>query len=216
MAGVAAGALGAALGVTAYLDVPGADAMPWCRLGPAVVLFAIVTGLCTGVFIGFGTLVASRRRTGLLRLALGGAIGGLVAGLIPGLFGIGGFGSLHGPYMGTTNILAAVLAGATTFVVLWGPRLLPARIASRLRPGRRIALAALAAIITASTVGLTAWSLVSTLGLVPTFATLKATAHCMGLGYFAIAGGAFLGTVGGAVVGLCCGVFTLLAKSTSR
>ena len=213
--GIAATALGAGLGTMTYLQIPGTASMPWDRLGIAIVLFMLVAGLCVGAFVGWGTLWASRHRPSLLRLAVGGAAGGALAGILPGLFGFAGFGSLHAPYMGTLNILSCCLAGGTAFVVLWAPRLLPRSIAQRITPARRFGLAALAAVITAGSVGLLGGMLALSLQLLPTLAGVKCVVHTVGLPALGMTAGSLLGMLGGALVGLCCGIFLTLARRTA-
>lgn len=215
--GIAATALAATLATLSYRAIPGTEAMAWDRLGPAIGLFAIVTGVCTGTLIGWGTLAATRkRRVSLLGLAVGGGLGGVVAGIIPGLYGFAGFGSLHAPYMGSVNILSSVLAAVTAFVVLWGPRLLPTDVAQRIGPAQRFGLATLAAVITVGAVGLLGGMVAMSLHLVPHLPQLRVMAAVVGLPLLGMIGGAVLGALGGTLVGLCCGIFTVLARRTAQ
>lgn len=188
--------------------------MPWERLGPAIGLFTLVTGLCLGCFVGWATLAASTRRASLPRLVAGGALGGAAAGIVPGFLGSAGFGSLAGPYLGSLNILSCALLGATIFVVLWAPRLLPTTQTSH--PAQRFALAALSAVITVGAAGLLGGVLASSLHLIPALPSLRCLAHGVGLPLLGIAGGLGLGMLAGALIGLCCGIFLVLADKTSR
>jgi len=212
-AGIAATALAATLATMTYRGIPGTHALDWTRLGPAIVLFVLVTGICIGTFVGLGTRWATRAGTrSLTRLVLGGAAGGAVGGIIPGFMGVAGFGSLHAPYLGTINIVSCVLAGATAFVVLWGPRLLPRQVARTIGPARRFGLATLAAVITVGGAGLLGGMLVMGLHWVPSLGGLRCTAHAIGLPSLGVATGLVLGTLGGGLVGLCCGIFGRLAR----
>lgn len=130
-----------------------------------------------------------------------GAIGGVLAGIAPGILGIAGFGSLHAPYAGTANILGSSLVGAIVFVAVWSPQLFPRRDRSVLL---HLGHATLASVISLGAFGMVAWSLVRTLGWVPSFDTLADLALSMGLLPFAIAGGVLLGAAAGAAIGAAC------------
>lgn len=216
-AGIAATALAATLATITYRGIPGTADLDWARLGPAIALFVLVTGICIGTFVGWGTRWASRGGTGSLsRLAIGGALGGAVGGLVPGFLGVAGFGSLHAPYLGSVNIISCVLAGATAFVVLWGPRLLPADVARTIGSARRFGLATLAAVITVGGAGLLGGMVVMGLHLVPSLSGLRCTAQVVGLPALGVSTGLMLGALGGGLVGLCCGIFGRLAQQAER
>ena len=212
----AASALAAGLATITYRALPGTACLPWDRLGLAIVTFTLMTGVCVGLGVGGGTIAAVRRapwrtrRSPIGRLVLGGALGGALAGIIPGLFGIAGFGSLHAPYLGTITIVSVVLAAATTFVVLWGPRLLPSTVVGVIGPARRFGLATASAVITAGSAGLLGIMVGLSLHLLPSLAQLHAAAHRIGLVGLAVLGGVVLGAVGGALTGLACGIFVAL------
>lgn len=209
-AGLGASALSAIVGTALYLQDPGSATMNWDFLAPAIVLFALVGGLSLGLGLGGGMVLARGRahnpRAG--RLVAGAAAGGLLASIAPGILGIAGFGSLHGPYLGTVNIVGCSLLCAATFVALWAPRLFdhgPRRAAAR------ITLASVAAIVTALSFAALAGTLIEVLDLQPSFRWLRATSRCMGLTTFAVVAGALLGTIYGAFIGAATSVYGSLA-----
>lgn len=200
-AGISACAIGAAVATAQYVGLPGADAMDWSRLAPAIVLFALVGGISIGLGLGGGMCLLRGR-------VLGAALGGAVGAIAPGVYGIAGFGSLVGPYAGTANILGSTLLAATVFVGLWAPRLAssgPSTVAGRL------GLSLLSATICAASIGVLGWTLVTTLHLVPSFCWLKHTAHAIGIVPFALLASAAIGAAGGAFVGAATSVYVSLA-----
>jgi hypothetical protein len=208
--GIAACAAGAALATIVFRDLPGAAAMDWSRLAPAIALFVLVAGISIGLGLGGGMWLA-RARGGTVSprgLMVGAALGGAAAAIAPGIYGIAGFGSLTGPYAGTANILASILLSASVFVALWAPALGRGGPRSSVA---RLGLALLAATICAASVGVLGWMLVTALHLVPSFASMKHTAHTVGLVPFAIVTSLGLGALGGAFVGAATSIYLSLA-----
>jgi hypothetical protein len=206
LAGVLAIALGALLGASRYVALPGALDLDWSvgRMPLAIALFVLVSGVSIGMGVGGATLFAARRGARVPGLLLAGALGGALGGLAPGVLGIAGFGSLSAPYAGTANILSSCLLGAIAFVALWSPQLFPRH---RERPWLvHLGHAAVASVVSLGAFGMIAWSLVGTLGLVPDFHACADAAHAIGLLPFSLAAGAVLGAVGGAAIGAACGL----------
>jgi hypothetical protein len=210
LAGVLACGLGALLGTARYVALPGALKLDWARMPLAITAFVLVAGISVGLCIGGTTLFAARRGARVPGLLLAGALGGLLAGIAPGILGIAGFGSLDAPYAGTANIMSSTLLGAITFVALWSPQLFP-RPAHQ-APLRHLAHAAIASVVSLGAFGMIAWSLVHTLGWVPSFDTLFALACAMGLVPFAIVSGALLTASGGAAIGAACGLVGRMSR----
>jgi hypothetical protein len=210
LAGVIACGLGALLGTARYVALPGALKLDWTRMPLAIAVFVLVAGISVGLCIGGTTLLAARRGARVPGLLAAGALGGLLAGIAPGILGIAGFGSLHAPYAGTANIMSSTLLGAIAFVALWSPQLFP-RPAHH-APLRHLAHAAIASIVSLGAFGMIAWSLVRTLGWVPSFDTLYDLAHAMGLVNFAMLAGALLTASGGAAIGAACGLVGRMSR----
>ena len=209
-AGLAASAGSAMVGTALYLQDPRSAQMNWDFLAPAIGLFVFVGGLSLGLGLGGGMMALRGRADNPApgRLVLGAALGGALACVAPGILGIAGFGSLHGPYLGTANIVGCSLLCATTFVALWAPRL----YAHGPRSGAaRIGLASAAAIVAALSFAALAGTLVSVLDLEPSFGWLRTTARGMGLTTFAVVTGALLGAVYGAFIGAATSVYGSLA-----
>jgi hypothetical protein len=212
LAGVVAVALGALLATSRYVALPGALALDWTwgRMPLAIALFVVISGVSIGVAVGGATLYAARRGARVPGLLLAGGLGGALGGLSPGVLGIAGFGSLSAPYAGTANILSACLLGAIAFVALWSPQLLPR---DRERPVLLgLGQAAVASVITLGAFGMIAWSLVRTLGGVPSFHALADAAQALGLLPFSLAAGASVGAVGGAAIGGACGLVVRMRR----
>lgn len=208
LAGVLACGLGALLCISRYLALPGAMRLDWTRMPLAIALFVLVCGVSIGVCVGGATLLASRRDA--MGLMVAGALGGALAGVAPGILGVAGFGSLDAPYAGTANILGSILLGAITLVALWSPQLFPRRGDRSLL--RHLGYATVASVISLGAFGMMGWSLVSTLGWVPSFDTLADLAWSMGLVPFAIVSGVLLGAGGGAAVGAACGLVGRMSR----
>lgn len=210
LSGIVAIGLGAALGTSRYVALPGAEQLDWTRMPLAIALFVLVGGISVGVAVGGATLVAMRRGAGVPGLMAAGALGGVFAGVAPGIVGIAGFGSLCAPYAGTANILGSSLLGVIAFVALWSPQLFPRR---RDRSWvRHLAHAAVASIVSLGAFGMVAWSLLGTLGWIPTFHPLADAALALGLVPFAMLAGALLAAGGGAAIGAACGLVGRMSR----
>jgi hypothetical protein len=211
LTGVLAIALGGLLCTSRYVALPGALRLDWGlgHMPLAIALFVLVSGVCVGMGVGGATLFAARRGARVPGLLLAGALGGALAGLAPGVLGIAGFGSLDAPYAGTANILSSILLGAIAFVALWSPQLFPHRERPLLV---HLGHAAIASVISIGAFGMIAWSLVRTLGWVPSFHALADAAQAIGLVPFALLGGALLGALGGAAVGAACGLVGRMSR----
>jgi len=212
LAGVLAVALGALLGASRYVALPGALELDWSwgRMPLAIALFVLVSGVSIGMGVGGATLFAARRGARVPGLLLAGLVGGALGGLAPGVLGIAGFGSLSAPYAGTANILSSCLVGAVAFVALWSPQLFPRH---RERPLLlHLGHAAVASVISLGAFGMIAWSLVGTLGWIPDFHALADASLALGLLPFSLVAGAILGAVGGAAIGAACGLVDRLRR----
>jgi len=211
LAGLLAITLGALLCTSRYVALPGALELDWGlgHMPLAIALFVLIGGISVGMGIGGATLFAARRGARVPGLLLAGAIGGALAGLAPGVLGIAGFGSLHAPYAGTANILGSLLLGAITFVALWSPQLFPHRERPLLL---HLGHAAIASVISIGAFGMIAWSLVRTLGWVPSFHALADAAQVIGLLPFSLSCGALLGAIGGAAIGAACGLVGRMSR----
>lgn len=210
LSGIVAIGLGATLGTFRYVALPGAEALDWSRMPLAIAVFVLVGGVSVGVAVGGATLLAVRRGAGVPGLMAAGALGGVLGGVAPGILGIAGFGSLSAPYAGTANILGSSLLGAIAFVALWSPQLFP-------RHGQRSWLrhgvhAAVASVVSLGAFGMIAWSLVRTLGWVPSFHALADASLAMGLLPFAMLAGALLAAGGGAAIGAACGLVGRMSR----
>lgn len=203
--GVLAIGLGALLCTSRYVALPGALELDWelARMPLAIALFVLVSGVSLGMGLGGATLFAARRGARVPGLMLAGALGGALSGLAPGVLGIAGFGSLSAPYAGTANILGSSLLGAIAFVALWSPQLYPRRERPLLL---HLGQAAIASVVSLGAFGMIAWSLVRTLGGVPSFHTMADVAQVLGLLPFSLLVGALLGALGGAAIGAACGL----------
>lgn len=208
-AGVLACGLGAILCTSRYVALPRAmEQLDWSRMPLAIALFVLLGGIAVGVCLGGCTLLAARRGARVPGLMAAGAFGGALAGVAPGIMGIAGFGSLHAPYAGTANILSSILLAAITFVALWSPLLYPqphvgAPLVSR---ARHLGQAAIASVIALGAFGMLAWTVLRTLGWVPSLDTLAGLADAVGLMPLAVLGGSLLGAGGGAAIGAACGL----------
>lgn len=206
LTGVTAIALGALLCTSRYVALPGALELDWdlARMPLAIALFVLVSGVSIGMGVGGATLLAARHGARVPGLLLAGALGGALAGLAPGVLGVAGFGSLSAPYAGTVNILSSTLLGAIAFVALWSPQLYPRH------RGRSFVLhlgqAAIASVVSLGAFGMIAWSLVRTLGGVPSFHAMADAALVLGLVPFSLLVGGLLGAIGGAAIGAACGL----------
>jgi hypothetical protein len=210
LTGILAITLGALLCTSRYVALPGALDLDWGRMPLAIGLFVLVAGVSVGVCVGGTTLLAAHRGARVPGLMAAGAVGGLLAGVAPGILGIAGFGSLSAPYAGTANILSSTLLGAIAFVALWSPQLFPRH---RERPVLlHLAHAAVASVVSLGAFGMIAWSLVRTLGWVPTFDALADAALAMGLVPFAVVVGALLTAAGGAAIGAACGLVGRMSR----
>jgi hypothetical protein len=212
LVGVSAIALGALLCTSRYVALPGALELDWSwvRMPLAIALFVLISGVSLGVGVGGATLFAAHRGARVPGLLLAGAIGGALGGLAPGVLGIAGFGSLSAPYAGTANILSSSLLGAIAFVALWSPQLFP-RSRQRsllLHLGR----AAIASVVSLGAFGMIAWSLVGTLGFIPSFHALANTSLAIGLLPFSLLVGALLGAIGGAAIGAACALVGRMSR----
>ncbi len=173
--------VGVGVGWSRYIGLPGALRMDWATLGPLVVAFGGLCAVMLGLGLGGGLVWAVRARgarTSAPRLAIGAAVGAAVAGTLPAMLGIGGFGQLHAPFMGTANILGSSLLAAAAFVALFAPSTHREHTVGLLR---RLGLSALASSITAATLGGLAWLLVQELALTPSFYEIVALAERVGL-----------------------------------
>jgi hypothetical protein len=213
LAGVLAISLGALLCTSRYVALPGALELDWSwvQMPLAIALFVLVSGVSLGVGVGGATLFAARRGARVPGLLLAGAIGGALGGLAPGVLGIAGFGSLSAPYAGTANILSSSLLGAIAFVALWSPQLFPSS-----RPGRSMLLhlgrAAIASVVSLGAFGMLAWSMVGTIGFIPSFHALADASLAIGLLPFSLLVGAILGAIGGAAIGAACALVGRMSR----
>jgi hypothetical protein len=210
LAGVLACGLGALLGTARYVALPGALKLDWTRMPLAIAVFVLVAGISVGLCVGGTTLFAARRGARVPGLLLAGALGGALAGIAPGILGIAGFGSLHAPYAGTANIMSSSLLGAITFVALWSPQLFPRP--DHHAPLRHLAHATVASVVSLGAFGMIAWSLVRTLGWVPSFDTLADMALAIGVVPFAILAGTLLSATGGAAIGAACALVGRMSR----
>lgn len=209
-AGLLACGLGAVIGTSRYLMLPGAERLDWSVMPLVIAAFTLITGLSMGLCLGATTRFAARRGAGLAGLMAAGAVGGVLAGIVPGILGIAGFGSLSAPYMGAANILGSILVGAIAFVSLWSPVLFPSqRPMSALR---HVGHAAIASVVSLGAFGMMSWTLLRTFDLVPTFDTLADLALEIGIMPFAVVGGVLLGAAGGAAIGAACALVRRLGR----
>ena len=204
LAGITACGLGALLGTSRYLALPGSARLSWSwdHMPLAITLFVLVGGISVGVCVGGATLLMQRRDP--LRLMGAGALGGILAGVAPGILGVAGFGSLDAPYAGTANILGSCLVGAIAFVALWSPQLFPGR--GQRSWARQLGIATTASVISLGAFGMMGWTLMRMLDVVPTFHAMADMAMTMGLVPFAILCGVVLTATGGAAIGAACGL----------
>lgn len=210
LTGVLAVGLGALLCTANYVALPGAlEDLDWAVMPWAIALFVLVSGVSIGAGLGGATLFAARRGAGPVGLMAAGAVGGLMAGVAPGILGIAGFGSLPAPYAGTANILGASLLGAIAFVAFWSPQLFPHRQRPLLV---HLVHAAVASVVSLGAFGMIAWSLVRTLGWVPTLDPLRHAANAVGLVSFAVGVGALLTALGGAAIGGACALVGRMSR----
>ncbi|MCX4240327.1 hypothetical protein OEB96_06870 [Paraliomyxa miuraensis] len=210
LAGTLACGLGALLGTSRYLALPGAMRLSWSwdHMPLAIALFVLVGGVSVGVCVGGATLLMQRRDP--LRLMGAGALGGILAGVAPGVLGVAGFGSLDAPYAGTANILGSCLVGAIAFVALWSPQLFPRRSERSLL--RQLGTATVASVISLGAFGMMGWTLMRMLNVVPTLHGMTALARAMGLVPFAVVCGVVLTAVGGAAIGAACGLVGRMSR----
>lgn len=207
--GLAAVGAGAVVCTANYLALPGSAKLDWGAMPLAIAMFVALSGLSIGLCIGGALLVAAKRKLGPLGYVGAGALGGVVAGLVPGVAGIAGFGSLDAPYAGTANIVLSVLVGTTTFVALWSPRV----VAHRCDGGARHLLrSAIAAIVCVGGAGIMGWTLARNFDLIPTFDTMRAGVHCIGLLPLSAIVGASMGMAIGAVAGAACALVGRLGR----
>jgi hypothetical protein len=206
LTGVLAIGLGALLCTSRYVALPGALELDWdlARMPLAIAMFVLVSGVSLGMGLGGATLFAARRGARVPGLMLAGALGGALAGLAPGALGIAGFGSLSAPYAGTANILGSSLLGAIAFVALWSPQLFPRHRERSLL--LHLGQAAIASVVSLGAFGMIAWSLVRTLGGLPSFHAMSDAALVLGLVPFSLLVGGLLGAIGGAAIGASCGL----------
>lgn len=204
VAGLVAAALGVGVGWGNYFALDGSMKLDWAIMGPVVIAYGGLCALLTGLGLGGGMVFATRRRADSVsatRLVLGAMVGALIGCSLPATLGIAGFAHLDAPYAGTANILGSTLLAATTYIALFAPALMPTK---KLRLLPRLGLSAVAATLTAITLGTLAWTFVGELDLVPTFPELATTAERMGLWRF----GAIVGTGLSAAIGLFMGLAT--------
>jgi hypothetical protein len=88
--------------------------------------------------------------------------------------------------------------GCAVFVALWAPAL----GTSARRPLAGIARATIAAIVTCGAIGIAGWTLVTTLGSVPSLETWQTLIDAHGIVPFVTAGALVVGTLAGAIMGL--------------
>ncbi len=212
LAGTIACGIGALLCTAQYVLLPGALGLDWTQMPLAIAMFVVVGGVSLGLCVGGTTLLAVRRGAGIGGMMVAGAAGGVLAGIAPGIVGIAGFGSLDAPYAGTANILSTLLVGAITFVALWSAQLSAPRGSWLAHLGRSAA----ASVISLGAFGMIAWTLLQTLGLVPSFDTMLRVSDAMGLLPFAVLGGVLLGAMGGAAIGGACGLVRQIEHAGHR
>lgn len=219
-AGTAAAMFGVALGTLNYQALPGAARMDWSCMGLVLFGYALLTGVCSGLGIGAGTVIAVRtgggpRKVGALRLASFAAFGGVAGCVVPATVGIAGFGSLDAPYAGTANLVFCTLVVCTTFVTLWAPTLW-GRGHGRLGRGTHMGIAAMASGLAVASVGIFAATLVSALGLVPSADQIFAMAFEFGLLELAAASSLVIGAGIGATAGFACWLYLSTAMALER
>lgn len=204
VAGLLAAGAGSTLGGFGYLMGPHSHRVDWSThiLGLAGLTLMVAFGFCFSVaWVTLRTIERrTSRNTSAPRLIVAGAIGGALGGIIPAAVGMGGFGTLKLPYAGTASIVASVLFMSTIFVALWAPRL--SELPREARPGlpRRFAMAALAASLTAATVGTLAWVGATTLALVPDLQDVRHVVEMIGYVPTMLAAGGVVSAAAGATI----------------
>lgn len=218
-AGLAAASLGVGVGTLQYRALPGTAAMDWSMMAVALVGFAVLTGVLSGVGIGAGTVAAmrmggARARPSAVRLVAMGALGGIAGCAVPAFVGIAGFGSLRAPYAGTGNLVFGTLLVCTTFVALWAPMLRGGY--GRLGRATHFGIAAMASGVAVASLGIFAVSIVSTLGMVPSAEEILAVAQRVGVVSLAASGSVGIGAAAGGTAGFGCWLYLECARVLER
>lgn len=215
-AGLVAAAAGVGVGWGNYVAIDGSMKLDWSVMGPIVIAYGGLCALLAGLGLGGGMVLATRRRAdsvSITRLVLGAIAGAILGCSIPATLGIAGFAQLDAPYAGTANILGSTLLAATLYIALFAPALMPTK---QLKLLPRLGLSAVAAVLTAATLGTLAWTFVGELDLVPSFPELVETAENMGLWTFSAVVSAGMSTVIGLFVGLATWLYVTLAVLLDR
>lgn len=216
-AGLVAASIGTILATASYLRLPGAMRLDWSHMIWVVLGYAVLCGSLGGLGTGAGMMLATQgvREAGTVsarRLVFGSVVGGSVGCLIPAVWGIVGFGSLHAPYAGTANLVFSILVACTAFVAFWAPAL-DGRPTGRWEPLRRLGLSAVASVVTVGSLGILGWTLAATLGAIPSFEWLAATADAYGLLPLALVAGVIVGVGVGTTMGLGTWIYLQLGRA---
>jgi len=211
--------LGVGIGTLQYRAIPGTAAMDWSSMALALVGFAVLTGVCSGVGIGAGTVAATRMapggaQPGAVRLAAMGGLGGIAGCALPAFVGIAGFGSLQAPYVGTGNLVFCVLLVCTAFVALWAPVLRGEF--GRLGRATHFGIAAMSSSVAVASLGILGVSVASALELVPSAEQILALAHRVGVQSLAASACVAIGAAAGATAGFACWLYLSTARALER
>ncbi|MBA3453484.1 MAG: hypothetical protein H0T42_10365 [Deltaproteobacteria bacterium] len=191
--------------------------LPWAQMGLISALLGPLTGAALGGFVQL-LIAGSDRVSGPARLVINpitaGLVGGAVTSIVAGVFAIAVFGSYRGPYVGTIESSAMLIAASFSLATLLTMDALRGSqtggpVSDLIPAAGRVLFAALAtAAVTAGTAILLAPSLVS--------AGIFWTARHLLQTHSVVAVGCVLGISVGAIFGMHLGLSIWLGRRAQR
>lgn len=109
---------GLAIGGSYYVEYLGHERLQAGWSWELWILAVVLATPIIGAFWAAGTVWGLRRLGVRLGPTLAGFVGGTLGGVVPMVICVGGFGSLHAPYVGTANVAFGLLTGFAAFAVL--------------------------------------------------------------------------------------------------